>query len=123
MREGTCKKKTDLVRTTMCPVMQDYQQGLLSRSAGFCFYNFTSVFRASHDVLDFQCSDVCDCTTSFNTVECDGLYTCNMATCVEDVAELGNMIPVCACPVAITNEDDENTIWLKRGEHCVPCKE
>jgi hypothetical protein len=86
-------------------------------------YDFTSVFRASPHVLDFRCSDVCDGTTSFDTIECDGPYACNMATCAEDITELGNMIPVRACPVIITNEDDDNTILLKRRERCVPCKE
>jgi hypothetical protein len=123
MHQGTCKKKTDLVRTPMCPAKQDYEQGLLSPSAGYGLYDFTSVFRASPHVLDFRCSDVCDGTTSFDTIECDGPYACNMATCAEDVTELGNMIPVRACPVIITNEDDENTIRLKRGERCVPCKD
>jgi hypothetical protein len=123
MHEGTCKKKTDLVRTQMCPAKQDYQQGLVSPSAGFGFYNFTSVFRVSPNVLGFRCSDVCDGTTAFDTVQCDGPYACNMATCAEDVTELGNMIPVRACPVIITKEDDDNTILLKRKEHCVPCKE
>jgi hypothetical protein len=74
-------------------------------------------------VLGFQCSDVCDCTTSFDTVECDGPYACNMATCVEDVTDLGNMIPVHACPVIITNDNDDNSILQKRGEPCVPCKD
>ena len=46
-----------------------------------------------------------------------------MATCAEDVSELGNMIPVRACPVIMNNEDDENTKQLKRSELCVPCKE
>jgi hypothetical protein len=39
------------------------------------------------------------------------------------VTELGNMIPVRACPVIITNEDDDNTILLKRGDRYVPCKD
>jgi hypothetical protein len=55
MHQGTCKKKTDLVRTPMCPVKQDYEQGLLSPSAGYGLYDFTSVFRASPHVLDFRC--------------------------------------------------------------------
>ena len=82
MHAGTCKKKSDLVRTLMCPARQDFQQGLLSSSVGFGFYDFTSVFRASPLTLDFRCSDVCDGTTSFDTIECDGPYACNMATCV-----------------------------------------
>ena len=107
----------------MCPVKQDYQQGLVSSSAGFGFYDFTSVFRASAIVLDFRCSDVCDGTTSFDTIECDGPYACNMATCAEDITQEGNMIPVRACPVTITNDDDDNSILQKRGESCVACKE
>lgn len=123
MHSGTCKKKTDLVRTPMCPVKQDYQQGLLSSAVGFGLYDFTSVFRASPHVLDFRCSDVCDGTTQYDTVECDGPYACNMATCAEDVSEEGNMIPVRACPVIITNEDDDSIILKKRGERCVACKD
>jgi hypothetical protein len=46
-----------------------------------------------------------------------------MATCAEDVSELGNMIPVRACPVFMNNEDGENTKQLKRSELCVPCKD
>ena len=33
-----------------------------------------------------------------------------------------SMIPVRACPVVITNSDDEGTILLKRREQCGPCK-
>jgi hypothetical protein len=123
MHAGTCKKKSDLVRTPMCPVKQDFQQGLLSASAGFGFYDFTSVFRASALVLNFRCSDVCDGTTSFDTIECDGPYACNMATCAEDITQEGNMIPVRACPVIITNDDDDNIIQQKRKESCVACKD
>jgi len=123
MHAGTCKKKSDLVRTPMCPAKQDFQQGLLSSSAGFGFYDFTSVFRASAFVLNFRCSDVCDGTTSFDTIECDGPYACNMATCAEDVTQQGNMIPVRACPVTITNDDDDNSIQQKRRESCVACKD
>jgi hypothetical protein len=32
--QALAKKKTDLVRTPMCPVKQDYQQGLLSSAVG-----------------------------------------------------------------------------------------
>jgi hypothetical protein len=55
--------------------------------------------------------------------ECDGPYACNMATCAEDVTQQGNMIPVDACPVTITNYDDDNSIQQKRRESCVACKD
>ena len=124
LREGSCKKTTDLVRTPLCPTNQGDVQGFSLRSAGFGFFHdFTSVFRASTAVLDFRCSDICDGTTAFDTVACDGPYACNMATCAEDVREEGNMIPVRACPVIITNEDNENTKQLKRRESCVRCEQ
>ena len=112
LREGSCKPKTDLVRTPLCA----------GNSAGFGFYDFTSVFRANARELEFRCSDICDGRTEYDTVECDGPYACNMATCAEDVSEEGNMIPVRACPVVISNSDDEGTVLLKRREQCVPCK-
>jgi hypothetical protein len=102
------QKTTDLVRTPLCPVDQGAPGRLLSRSAGFGSYDFTTIFRAETDVLDFRCLDICDGTKTFNTVECDGLYACNMATCAEDVTEEGNMVPVRACPVVITLSDSEN---------------
>jgi hypothetical protein len=84
LHPGKCKMKTDLVRTPLCPVTEDFSS-LKSRSAGFGSYDFTSIFRADSDVLDFRCSEICDGTKTFNTVECDGPYACNMATCAEDL--------------------------------------
>jgi hypothetical protein len=124
MREGSCKKTTDFVRTSLCPAKEDVEQGFSSHVARFGFYNFTSVFRASTVVLDFLCSDICDGTMSFDTVECDRPYARNMATCAaEDVSDLGNMIPVCACPVIMNNEDDKNTKQLNHIDLCVQCQD
>ena len=118
LHEGVCKKMTDLVRTPQCPAATDS----MTSSAGFGFYDFNSVFKVPEDVLNFRCSNVCDGRTNEDTVQCDGPYACNMATCAEQVAEEGNMIPVRACPVVITDDDDEETRQLKRSENCVSCR-
>ena len=120
LHAGKCKTTTDLVRTPLCPVKQDFSS-LESRSAGFGSYDFTSIFKAEPEVLDFRCSEICDGRKTFNSVECDGPYACNMATCAEDVTEEGNMVPVRACPVVITIADSENIKQDKRKETCVSC--
>lgn len=118
LSEGTCKKKTDLVRTPQCSA--DSTE-FMSASTGFGFYDFESVFRAREVDLDFRCSAICDGSHTVDTVTCDGPYACNMRTCAEDLVEEGNMIPVRACPVVIMPEDDESLKQLKRREQCVPC--
>jgi len=120
LHPGKCKTTTDLVWTPLCPVKQDFLS-LESRSAGFGSYDFTSIFRAEPEVLDFRCSEICDRRKTFNSVECDGPYACNMATCGEDVTEEGNMVTVRACPVVITLTDSENIKQDKRKETCVSC--
>lgn len=120
LHAGKCKNTKDLVRTPTCPVKQEFSS-LQSRSAGFGSYDFTSIFKAEPEILEFRCSEICDGTKTFNSVECDGPYACNMATCAEDVTEEGNMVPVRACPVVITLADSENTKQHKRKEKCVSC--
>ena len=119
---GECKPASYLVPTPQCPTDDD---PFKARATGFGRWDFTSVFRADENTVDFRCSDVCDGTLNYDSQQCDGPYACNMRTCAASVQEVGVVIPVRACPVVITPEDkqDEDIIDLKRRASCVTCSE
>ena len=88
---------------------------------GFAYSELFGVPNPSF-VADFQCREACVAVRD-DTSYCGGPYACNTRVCSASFAQDGEdeyRLPK-ACPVAIDDADDHNTIMSKRQVSCYTC--
>ena len=113
-----------MTRTPLCQVDGD-------RGLGLGGFSFADVFNTNADQTSFQCSSVCDSTSSYDTMQCDRLFACNHMACTmdsdSDAENLAEFLVSKACPVTLTDDERDDprkyrtSVQQKREQWCQTC--